>query len=438
MREPDVGIEPPDLGKAERAVVDPEIGTTLVRLNLDETAYAADGKYYEAWVTTPNLVGETIRSLFALQVFWLPVPEIPGLPESERASIGLQVSNDGGATWLVWQDLTSSWVPATGILDGFFNEVETVDRRIPLLQWTAPHQVMFKIKMTPGAGGLQKPLVFGLALYNTHDMDVSEDCARSVKRYLDRVINVPMYYMAELGSPSTAITIDEGIGLDVTVSEPITVYNLTTDPARNINLFSSLGGPDNRTINLISAQSGQLEVRFRGVPDVFIGAEEFFQISKMPSIVVFTPRMTQYNATRHWEPEKEVSIARGEARQTKPRQLYRIEMTIRVQSSLNREARQMTDAIARVLDKGDFFYSVANGEKYCVFDQSSSVREDRVAQGIWVGTVNIVVFGKMWLGEPQDSNLVREIVLSIGGQHTCNLLLQEHLRRVYRERSVVE
>ena len=438
MREPDVGVEPPPVGKLPKAVSLEDIGAVLVRLNPDQTSYAADGKYYESWVTTPNLVGEKITSLFGLQVIWLPDPEIPRLPESERASVALQVSNDGGTTWLVWQDSSSAWVPAIGVLDGYYNTVETVDRRIPLLQWTDPHQIMFRIRMTPGANGLQRPIVFGIALFNNHDMDISEDCARSVKRYLDRTINVPMYYMAELGAPSSAITIDQGIGLDVTVAEPITVYNLTLDPARNVNLFSSLGGPSNRTINLISPQTGQVEVRFRGIPDVFLGAEEFFQISKMPSVVVFTPRMSQYNATRHWEPEKEISEARGEARQTKPRQLYRIEMSIRVQSSLNREARQMTDAIARILDKGEFFYSVANGEKYCVFDQSSSVREDRVAQGIWVGSVNIVVFGKMWLGEPEDAYLVREIVLSIGGQHTCNLLLPEYLRRVYRERSVIE
>lgn len=438
MREREVEVEPPDPGKLPKSVVLPELGSLLVRLNQDQTSFVADGGYYESWVTTPNLVGEKITELFGVQVFWMADPEIPDLPESERASVALQVSNDGGTTWLVWQDSSSAWVPATGILDGYFNDVATVDRRIPLLQWTAPHQIMFKIRMTPGAAGKQRPILLGLALYNSHEMDISEDCARSVKRYLDSVINVPMYYMAELGSPSTFITIDEGIGLDVTVAEPITVYNLTTDPARNINLFSSLGGPDGRTIDLISAQQGQLEVRFRGVPDVFIGAEEFFQISKMPSVVVFTPSMSQYNATRHWEPEMEVSEAREEARKIKPRQLYRIEMSIRVQSSLNREARQMTDAIARVLDKGDHFHSVANGETYCVFDQSSSVREDRVAQGIWIGAVNIVVFGKMWLGEPEDSYLVKEIVLSVGGQNTCNLLLPEYLRRVYRERSIVE
>ena len=438
MREPEVGVEPPPTGEIPKAVVLPEVGTLLVRLNTDKTMFAADGKYYETWVTTPNLIGERITSLFGVQVFWLPDPDIPNLPESDLAAVALQVSNDGGVTWLVWQDSSSSWVPATGILDGYFNDVDTVDRRIPLLTWTAPHQIMFRIRMTPGAAGAQRPIVFGIALYNSHEMDISEDCARSVKRFIDKEINVPMFYMAELGSPSTSITIDRDVGLDVTVAEPITVYNLATDPARNYNLFASLGGPDGRTVQLTSSQTGQMEVRFRGIPDVFIGAEEFFQISKMPSVVIFTPRMTQYNATRHWEPEKEVSIARDEARQIKPRQLYKIEMSIRVQSSLNREARQMTDAIARILDKGEFFYSVANGEKYCVFDQSSSVREDRVAQGIWVGSVNIVVMGKMWLGEPEDAYLVREIILSIGGQHTCNLLLPEHLRRVYRERNVVE
>ena len=431
-----VGTPAPVLpATVSRAFVDPEVGTMLRKLNPDETAYDAGGAYYEAEVSSPNLVGEKITELFAFQAFWGVEPAIPGLPPSQAAAVAFQVSNDGGATWLVWQDSVSSWVPAAGPLLGFFNDALTVDRRIPLLPWGDPHQVRFRVRMTPGAGGLQRPVVYGLALFNRHDMDISEDCARSVKRHLDDVVKVPMYYMAELAVPSATITIESGIGLDVSVREPIKVYNLTADPARNVNLFSSLGGPDGRTISMVAVQAGPVEVQFTGVPDVFIGAEEFFQVSKMPSVVVFTPSMSQYNPTRHWWPEPEVSQSRGVGRLMRPRQFYKIDMSIRVQSSLNREARQMTDAVVRVLDVGMYFDSVANGERYCVFAQESSVREDRVAQGIWIGAVNIVVFGKMWIAEEVgEVETVRQIVASVGAQHTCNLLLPEHLRRVYRER----
>ena len=107
---------------------------------------------------------------------------------------------------------------------------------------------------------------------------------------------------------------------------------------------------------------------------------------------------------------------------------------------MNREARQMTDAVARVLDVGMEFVSVANGERYCVWSQDNYVREDRVAQGIWVGTVNLLVVGKQWLPDEvvPETHLVRKVVTEVGGQNTCNLLLPEHLRRVYRERTESE
>jgi hypothetical protein len=425
---------------APRASILPEVGTVLCKLDLAETRYDVAGRYYEVEVVSPNWIGEGITELYALQVFWDVDPVIEGQDPSQLANLGLQVSNDNGVTWLVWQDSMLQWVPAVGPLLGYFNDLATVDARIPLLPWGNPRQVRFKIKMIPGVGGLQRPIVRGLALFNKHNMDISEDCARSVKRYLDQVLKVPMYYMAELASPSTTIAIEKDIGLDVTVQEPIKVFNLTNDPARNINLFSSLGGPEGRMVTMLGSQVGQVEVQFVGVPDVFIGSEEFFQVSKMPSVVVFTPRIEPYDATRSWFPELEKSNARLVGRYQYQRLYYKITMPIRVQSSLNREARQMTDAVARILDVGMEFVSVANGELYCVWSQDNYLREDRVAQGIWVGTVSLLVVGKQWLPDEvvPETPLVQKVVTEVGGQNTCNLLLPEHLRRVYRERTESE
>jgi hypothetical protein len=120
-----------------------------------------------------------------------------------------------------------------------------------------------------------------------------------------------------------------------------------------------------------------------------------------------------------------------------PRIYYKIDMTVRVQSSLKRAALQMADSVGRVLDQGQTFYSVSNGETYCVYQQISQTPEDRLGQGLYVGAVNLLVVGKVWLeGEkvPPNIPMVTEVDTWVGGQNTCNLLLPSYLRRVYREK----
>jgi hypothetical protein len=311
---------------------------------------------------------------------------------------------------------------------------------MPLFPFSSPHQVRLKVLLTPGAGGLQRPVLKNTIIFNKHTMDLYEDVTRSLKRCLDAEIKVPMFFIAEIATPCDTVEVERDIGLDVTVVPPIKVYNLTTDPARNIDLFASLGGPNNRTVTMVSPQVGQIEVQFVGVPEVFIGAEEFFQISKIPSVVVFVNKMTQYLSIRVRTPELERSISRKEGRLQFARLYYIIDATVRVQSSLKREALQMTDAVARVLDQGDTCPSVANGEHYCVMEQYNEVAEDRIAQGLFVGAVNLKILGKIWLKDEQVSlgPLVEKVNTNVGAQFTCNLNLPSHLRRVYRELSVLE
>lgn len=439
-----VTIEPPPSPSTTlRAVVlSDEEGVTLVKLDPFMEQYDPAGMYYEAVVQAPNWVAEGLTGYYGFDAVYLLDPAIEGLPVDQWASLGFQLSNDGGTTWRVWVDGPDAWLPATGILDGVFNDERTVDKRIPLFPFDVKKQLRFRIKLIPGANGLQRPILQTLFIYNDHDMDIYEDVTRSLKRYIDANIQVPMHYMAELSAPSSTITIEKDVGLDVKVAEPIKVYNLGTDPGRNINLYQSLGGPDNRTIIMVGPQVGQVEVTFVGVPDVFVSAEEFFNVSKIPSIVIFVTNVSAYSEIRSHAPEDEKSIARQEGRLEFPRVYYKISITVRVQSSLKREALRMTDDIARILDQGDAFVSVASGENYCVYEQTNEVSEDRIAQGLYVGALNIVVMGKVWLKEElpggEQVPLVTEVNAFVQGQNTCNLLIPARLRRIYRERLTIK
>lgn len=429
-----VVIEPPTPpGTADRAVVT-EDGVLLVKLDIDRDRYAANGKYYEAIIQTPNWRGDGLQEYFAFAVIGYLNPIIPDLPVAEQAKVSFQLSNDNGVTWRVWVDGPDAWLPATGPLDGVFNDELTVDRRIPQFPFSNPKQIRFRVKFDPSANGLQRVVVQSLVIYNKHEQDIYEDVTRSLKRYIDARIRVPMYYMAELAASSSTITIDKDVGLDVGITEPITVYNLGTDPGRLINLFQSLGGPDGRTVTMAGPQIGQIEVNFTGIPEVFVGAEEFLHISKIPSIVIFVTRMRQYRVNRTWNDEIERSIARLVGREQIPRVHYEIQVTVRAQSSLKREALRMTDVMEKFLDQGDFFPSVANGEDFSVYDQANSVAEDRIAQGLFVGALNLKILGKTWLKGSKEVPLITEVNADIGSQHTCNLLIPIHLRRIYRER----
>lgn len=434
-------------GAALRAAVLPdEGGVTLVKLDPDKEQYDPSGKYYEAVVQAPNWVAEGLTEFFGFETFGYVDPVIEGLPPDQVASVGFQLSNDGGTIWRVWVDGLDAWLPAVGIMAGVFNDEFTVDKRIPLFPFGDPRQLRFRIKLIPGANGLQKPVLQNLFIYNRHNMDLYEDVTRSLKRYIDANIAVPMHYMAELSAPSATIHIENDVGLDVKITEPIQVYNLGTDPGRNINLFSSLGGVDGRTITMIGSQVGQVEVTFVGIPDVFVSAEEFLNISKIPSIVIFITDMKQYLDIRTHVPETERSKARGEGRLQFTRIYYKINAVVRAQSSLKREALRMNDDLARILDQGDGFNSVANGETYAVFEQTSEVAEDRIAQGLYVGALNLLIVGKVWLkGEEASAQtvdgkipLVTEVDAFTQGQNTCNLNLPSYLRRVYRERTRIK
>lgn len=432
----------------ERAFVHPQFGLTLRRLNQAETSFSSAGKYRETVVELPNWSLEGLAELFSFDVLEAIEPFIEGQDPLDRARIGYQLSNDGGTTWLLWDDGSSAWVPAVGVLDGVYNDLDTVDKHIPAFPTlTLPRQIRIRVRLTPGASGRQRPLLRTTGICYESRLNLYEDVTRSLKRYVDGAIRLPKVFIAEL-TGGTSVTIPTSssdpsvqpseLGYDVTVAEPITVYNLTTDPNRNQNLFGSLGGVGNRTITFLGAQTGKVEINFVGIPEVFIGAEEFFQLSKIPSVVITFDRLEQYGLIRTEQQAVEKSIARRVARIRPPRVPYLLFCSVRVQSSLKHEALLMKDALSRILDKGDVFTSVAIGDHYCVMSQTAQVAEDQVAKGLFVGNVTLKILGKVWLKAATEVPLVEKVVMQVGAEFTCNLNLPPHLRNVYREQMDVE
>jgi hypothetical protein len=438
--------EPIAPATVHRAVLLSPYGLTLRRVNQEETEFDPAGRYKETTVILENWRAEGLTHLFGFEPTFVIDPELADQEESDKATVLFQLSNDGGTTWYIWQDGPDKWVPAVGLLEDEFNSVEMVDRRIPLFPLCAPNQVRLKAKFIPGRGGLQRAVLCNTIIYYDCEKDLMEDVSRSLKRYLDSEFCMPMFYNAELGIPSQTVCIERDAGLDVQIKEPIKVFNTKSDPCKQINLFSGIE-PDGRTIRMLEQQTGHVEVRFTGKPEVFIGAEDFFEISKIPSLVVFVDRMNAYTDIRVWAPEFQRSISRSVGKIELARIFYFIFITIRAQSSLRREALMMIDKVSELIDYGSTFDSVACGDHYCVMEQQQHVTEHRVEQGLYVTALSAKLMGHIYLRPGDDeanvlieqgvTPLVREVNLRVGAEFSCNLNLPKHLRRRYRERTTL-
>ncbi|HUU58300.1 MAG TPA: hypothetical protein VMZ50_02050, partial [Phycisphaerae bacterium] len=281
---------------AERAVVLPDLGLTLRRLNPAETVYDPAGLYLEEIVELPDWRTEDVDALFGFQTCELVDPVIANQADADKATLGYQVSNDGGTSWLVFDTGGGMWVPATGAISGTFMTSLEVDTYLHLLPVADnPRSVRIRVRLSPGASGRQRPVLERYHIFHDTELDLMHDVSISLRRFIEGAVKVPMFFITELGAATGTITIPDSSsnpadqpsepGFDVTIAEPVEAYNLTVDPKRLSNLFGTLSG---RTVTLIAAQPAgdKVEVAFTGLPDVFISAEEFFQLSKIPSIVV--------------------------------------------------------------------------------------------------------------------------------------------------------
>ncbi len=441
----------PPLATASRAVFLPEVGLTLRKLNDDETNFQPDGRYKQTTVILAPWVAEGLTGLFGFETTQGIDPEVDNQDPSTMADIDYQLSIDGGTTWLYWDPVAAQWLPAVGINVNRFNDVLTIDQNIPKLPFGFPRGMRLKARLKPGLNGLQRPFLRTTYIFNSHVMDLFEDVTRSMKRYIDANFQVRMTFNVLLQAPKPTMVIDTTApGLNVKIDPAsVVAYNLDKDPGRNTNLVSAFD-PVKNLITFTTPQTGNIGAEFIGIPDVFIGGEDFLQVSKIPSVVVIVNRIEQYLQIRARVDETERSISRGVGRLQYHRLYYRIYATVRVQSALKREALQMTEDICRILDQGDKFDSVANGDHYCVMEQTNELQEDRVPQGLFVSAVNLKLLGKAWLkGDdtvaanlPVDENglipLVQTVNTFVGSDDLSTLNLPDYLRRVYREQTVTD
>jgi hypothetical protein len=404
-------FDPPTVAGGPRRMVDMDgKGVMLRRLDPTESNFSVNGKYYQSFVTLPNFSANGMTDLYGFEI----VAETSGDNGSTSygGTVDFRLSNDGGITWMVYDTdpLVLDWVvvPAVGTLSTYWMLPYDVDLNIdtfPIVK--EDQQVMFRMRLTPTTDGLSTPFVKSVILYVGLEYDFQDDVLRSTKHHLEQLFRMQTTWVVTVNSQDR-IKVEH---YWETLYTPCTAYNLTADPGRTTNLFKSIDGKD---VLLTSLQTGQIEVKVYVSPSVFIAAEEFFQTTTSPAIIINLNSCKEIRNLRNGNGELDYATARGKAREGFGRIFFDAELRASLQSSLQHEAVMMSESFNRAITQGQVIMSDACGEPMAMPMATPTALSNRISQGLFVRDFAFTVFGKAWLRN--DLMVERHLITEIDYQ----------------------
>jgi hypothetical protein len=183
--------------------------------------YDITGIFEQAEIVFPEFNAEALSQWNGLAIQGV-VPE--------DTSIDFQVSADGGTTWryfngTVWQ--------TAGPTD--WTTPENLDKGLPSL---TSRRLILKARLTPNAPGSLTPLIRWVEVYFEARWNFFEDLKRSLKQYMDANMSCDLTWASVTASSGSSVLFDLGAN-QWTILQVQSVYDLTADPSRLTNLFSS-------------------------------------------------------------------------------------------------------------------------------------------------------------------------------------------------------
>lgn len=388
--------------KIERAIRLTGLGLTLRRLSADEERYDPTGSFFESVVTLPNHAATALKELTGFHA-----DELIG--GGYGGSIGYQLSVDGGTSWLALDDTLPAWVPAVGPFAGVYVSAALVEEFIAAAPLQPVRQIRVRARLSPSADGKRRPALRAVAIDLEYDYDFQTDLARSVKHHVEALVRVRSRWVDNV-TGGTTVVVDSGM----TVSAPVEVYNLTTDPDRTTNLFVVVA-PDGKTVTFAPAQTGKVEVNYVGRPKVFIAAEENYQLGTIPAVLIDVPTVTdrpEHAASATNEAEYDVNRRTFEARRRNRRSIFDVQVTLGCQATFKEIALALSDAVEKALDPRRRIVSEAIGERYAILAPVTKTRVDQVAQSLFVTNVALRLGGHAWLRPEYDVLTVSKKVIT--------------------------
>jgi len=264
-----------------------------------------------------------------------------------------RVSADAGVTDLYWTG--SAWVTPT--LSTEWNTEEEIDAGVSTFPWEG--SITTKVQFV-SAAGTTTPSLTGFSYFWEPRYDPTVDLCKSLHKKIVEETWILSDYVFEVTIPDNVIEIKDALW---DISEPVEVYNLTTDPKKTNNLFSSLSG---NIVTLSSQQQGTLHVHYRGnlnESQVHVSSDSDIQeLQELPAVIINNPVQARvFDDLLAVDPEQLRSIDTVRMRVRPTRHTYTVPLTCLAQNAL--QDKQLADAVREALDINEFVRSRATDEE---------------------------------------------------------------------------
>jgi len=378
----------------------PGMYAALVRKDVNGN-FTPYGVCTEAEIIFPEFVAEALTEWTGMEIDW----NLQG--DSE---VSMQISVDQGATWL-WYD-GANWAAVVNPSD--WTDKDDCDEGIASLWSYQPtRRLLLKFRLTPSSDG-GTPYLNRVAVHHELKYSFYEDISRSIKRYLDTNLIVDVKWASNnistdvsnnfLFSPQfqTVVGVDE-------------VYNVTSDPNRLINLFSSYN-PSTKEITLTGAVvDNSIEVRYRAKTLVSLAGDENLVTSELPAVLVQVPS----GDTPFLEPAydsleylKSKGVYRARAH---PIDEY-IEIYLDCMSAIAIDAYAINSKLAQLLEPPDVeIPSLATGGSITVMKVVPLENRDKIGRAFHVKTMTVTIESERIFFAYRDRPVLQEIGLGVQG-----------------------
>ena len=318
-------------------------------------AFSPLGKYPVTGgiVTTGNIEASGLTSFYSFEEFSEIETDEDG---NDLGEIRYQLSLDDGITWLYWTGV--AWAAAGA---GNWNTAAEIDDGITSADIT--HQYKFRAQLLPDVSLDYSPQLKEIMIGVVYRYNVLEDLVRTIKRYLDNNLSFDLTSLYEM--PST--TNNFVLNVDFTISSIYGCYDITADPDKAANLYSSFN-PATNTITMTGPVTAGhiIETEFVGRCSNFIArADEDLQISSIPSVYIFHNEGEDEKKWKESSNDTEITISRSTGRKGQQLIWRTVLFNIMCVAKYPNTVLAMNSSIDNLLsdEKSPKIYSLATGER---------------------------------------------------------------------------
>lgn len=327
-------------------------------------------------VTTESVPMSGLVELFGVAV----AAKLPNGAEAGSAC-SLQVSVDGGATYLAWDG--AGW--STQLEDEVFNSQEEFNEHSSTIPFVNPRSIGFRMRMT--TDGRETATATHLSAYVEWSYTPMVDFYQFMSDVADR-IRVPLRVQIYIPTASDSVQVQTEFTLDAT--RPIRVFNVQADPLRNTDLFDSVLG-NVVTMTAQQPDASWVEVQFLGSAETFVAhQDEMLTITKVPSTIVrvWEAREIPGN-TAHLQFDYKIGTTTRRTRVRRHAELVRIPVEIKVVVAEPRAALEALEAIRDAL-RAETLRSPASGGLITIVEDAPGVSTPNLNEGVdvarWSGS----------------------------------------------------